>query len=189
MSIRAVSLAIVGLLALGVALAGSADAESKAMLIGVSAGAAQEGPQGTLKSGAEVGLLLERRTSESFEFGAGFSFARDPGGGQYFRKRVTVLMLDVHARRTFTDWRARPYLETGLGVYRLRHEDTGSSSFSSVVTAPGGSLGTGVSIALSPRAGLRVGAAYHAIAAENSLWGSGNLEDYFSFRTAFVYEL
>jgi hypothetical protein len=187
MSIRAVSLAIVGLLTLVETLPGTVHAESSAFLVGASVGTAQQGPQGTLKGGPEVGLLIERRTSERFEFGAGFTFARDPGGGRYFRKRVTVMVLDVHARRTLTDWSARPYLETGLGVYRLRREDTGTSSFSSAITAPGGSLGAGLSMAISPRAGLRVGAAYHGIAAEVS--SSGNLEDYFSLAAAFAYEL
>lgn len=153
MSIRAASLAIVGFLALVGALPGSAHAESRAVLIGARIGTVQQEPQGTLKGGPEVGLLVERRTSERFEFVAGFTFARDPGGGLYFRKRITVMVLDVHARRNFTAWRARPYLETGVGVYRLRREDTGTSSFSSAITAPGGSFGTGLSIALSPRAG------------------------------------
>ena len=156
------------------------------VLVGIEGGAALEGPQGTIKGGGLAAVVLERRSSKALEFGLGFSFARDPGGGDFAEPRVTILALDLHGRKLFTDWRARPYLELGLGVYRIEAQATAPPTASSVKTAGGGSVGIGVAYAFSPSLGLRVATRYHAIAAEVSLLDSGNLEDYFQVSAAFV---
>lgn len=178
---------LAGVVVVGGCLVGPAHARADGLLVGIEGGAVLEGPQGTVKGGGLAAVVLERRSSKALEFGLGLSFARDPGGGQFARARVTILTLDVHGRRLFTDWRARPYLELGLGVYRIEAEATAPPAMSSDKTAGGGSVGIGFAYAFSPALGLRVSTKYNAIAAEVSLMSSGNLEDYFQVSATLVF--
>jgi len=177
---------IAGIVVVGGCLVGPAHARADGLLVGIEGGAVLPGPQGTIKEGGLAAVVLEGRNSKTLEFGLGLSFARDPGGGMFADPRITILAFDAHGRRLFTDWRARPYLELGLGVYRIEAEATAPPAMSSDKTAGGGSVGIGFAYPFSPTLGLRVSTKYHAIVSEVALMGSGNLEDYLQVSAALV---
>ena len=134
---------------------------------GLRIGTAQEGPQGTLKSGFEFGAVVDRTTGGPFDLGLGFGLAIDPGEGEL--PTLTILNLEGHAR---TSTVKRPvYLELGLGWYFM--DKTGEAN------AAGGFVGGGYEWRTASAMRVGLGATYHMIAAEVGYTG-GNMEDYFA---------
>ena len=158
------SLALVAVL---MALKPPARAVAKNWTGGVRVGTAQEGPQGTVRSGFEGGVVLDRTSGGAFDLGLGLGLVVDSEQGNH--PSTTIVNFEGHAR---TSTARRPvYLELGLGWYWL--DQFGS------VNGPGGFLGAGYEWRTSSELRVGLGATYHMIAAEISAT-SGNMEDYFA---------
>jgi hypothetical protein len=171
---------VVALVIACIATTREAHANPPAYLVGFRAGTAQEAQQGTLKGGAELGLVFDWVTGRALDVGIGIATARDPGGGSYLRDRVTISSVEAHTRTSLA--KRHPYLEGGLGFYRIVREATDPSVPARAdQNSPGAFAGIGYELrtAKEPGFGLGIGLAYHMMFTEISY--SGNLDDYYTF--------